>query len=311
MRRGGGVAEEVPAAAAETEMTWAAIVEKAGKLAEEWRLDGSLAWYRGHALDTWELKCTLHREVEEFVEKLGLQPKAADLINLLRWTYKTEYRNFRASAWPLLDQGERTDWGIVFAMQHYGQITRMLDWTESLGCAAYFALAISCDKCHDPTKNAAIWMLDPQALNQESQGRDGLVALDNPSDMEADEANVFDARPWHPKYLAAGETVLKTIAVPPDFTNARMTAQKSAFTMSGDSFEPLDKEFPALLTSGRLRKFTLKPNMRNEVEAFLRAAGLDAFTFYPDRHGLAVRHKDNGRYRLELMKKRYGHKLKK
>jgi len=293
--------EEV--AAVEKETSWAKIVETAGKLAEEWRMDGSLAWYRGLPDETFELKSTLHREVEEFLKKLKLQPKPDEQINLLRSTYKTEYRGFRASAWPLLDHGEKTDWGIVFAMQHYGQITRMLDWTESLGCAAYFALSISCDKCHDPKKNAAIWMLDPQALNKQSQGRDGLIALDNPSDMEADEENVFDARLWHPKYLTPGKTVLRTIAVPPDFTNARMTAQKSAFTMSGDSFEPLDKEFPALLKSGRLQKFILRPDMRNEVEAFLRAAGLDAYTFYPDRHGLAVRHKDNGRYRLELMKK--------
>lgn len=310
VRRAGGVVAEV-AVAAEKEMSWAEIVEAAGKLEEEWRADSSLAWYRGHADASWDLMSTLHREVSGLLTTLGLNPPLADKVKLLRATYKTEYREFRSSGWPLLDQRERNDWGIVFAMQHYGQITRLLDWTESLACAAYFALSISCEKCHVPAQNAAIWMLDPQALNQESQTHDGLIALDHPSEMQVDEANILDARPWHPKYAPSADVILRTIAVAPDFTNARMTAQRAAFTMSGDSFDSLANEFPKLVQSGRLRKFVLTPNVRSEAAAFLRAAGLDSYSFYPDLHGLAIRHKDKVRRRLELIKKFYGHKLKK
>ena len=122
------------------------------------------------------------------------------------------------------------------------------------------------------------------------------------SETQADEENIVDARPWHPKYAPPGDMVLKTIAVAPDFTNPRMTAQRSAFTMSGDSFEPLDKEFPKLVQDGRLRKFVLAPKVKKEAEVFLRAAGLDAYSFYPDLHGLALRHKDQGRRRLELIR---------
>jgi len=310
VRRAGGVVEEA-AAAAEKEMSWAEIVETAGKLEEEWRTNSSLAWYRGHRNESYELVCTLHREMDKVLKTNELSPTPEKRRTLTREQYKAEYRDFRSSAWPLLDQRERNDWGIVFAMQHYGQITRMLDWTESLACAAYFALEIHCEKCQDPNQNAAIWMLDPQALNRESEGRYSLLALDHPSEIAADEANMFDARPWHPKYGEAIETVLKTIAMAPDFTNPRMTAQRAAFTMSGDSFESLDKEFPKLVQAGELRKFILTPGVKKEAEAFLRAAGLDSYSFYPDLHGLGIRQKAKGRRRQEIIDKLRADKVKK
>ncbi len=33
-----------------------------------------------------------------------------------------------------------SDWDILFHMQHYGCKTRILDWTDNLGTALYFAL---------------------------------------------------------------------------------------------------------------------------------------------------------------------------
>jgi hypothetical protein len=284
-------------------MSWEEIVATASKLEEEWRADASLAWYRGHADTTWLLECSLHREIRELLKNHGLNPSETRRAVLIRETYKTDYRDFRSSAWPLLAQYERSDWGIVFAMQHYGQVTRLLDWTESLACAAYFALEIKCDKCYDSTKDAAIWMLDPQALNHQSQGVYASFAVDHPSDIQADEKSTFDLRAWHPKYKAAGESGARTIAVTPDFTNPRMISQRAAFTMSGDCPEPLDKEFPKLVELGRLRKFVLTPTVKKQAAAFLRAAGLDAYSYYPDLHGLALRHKEQGRRRLELMEK--------
>ena len=65
-------------------------------------------------------------------------------------------------------------------------------------------------------------------------------------------------------------------------------------SMSGDSFEPLDKEFPKLVLAGRLRKFVLTPKVKREAEVFLRAAGLDAYSFYPDLHCLALRTRTKG-----------------
>jgi hypothetical protein len=290
------------------EMSWAEIVQETRSLEDQWQSEGSQAWYRGHADASWELKPTLHREVERFLTALRKRPARAEEVVLLRSSYKKEYRSFRSAAWPLLDQRERSDWGIVFAMQHYGQITRLLDWSESLACAVYFALFRSCEKCDVKDRNAAIWMLDPQALNQESQGFDGVVGLDQAADVEKADGTVFDVRSWHPKYKSAEE--LKSIAVAPDFTNPRMTAQRAAFTVAGDAFEGLDHEFGSLVSGRRLVKFVITPEAKKDAAAFLSVAGLDAYSFFPDLHGLALRHNDDTRKKFELMKKWYASALK-
>ena len=132
---GNAASENVPDATAQdakANMTWADIVREVATLEEQWLADGSMAWYRGHADAGWKLKSTLHREVEAFVNLMKSPPLPADQVDLLRKEYKKEYRRFRSRAWPLLDQRERSDWGIVFAMQHYGQITRLFDWSERL-----------------------------------------------------------------------------------------------------------------------------------------------------------------------------------
>jgi FRG domain len=147
----------------------------------------------------------------------------------LREEYKTLYRRFISDAWPLLKARERSDWGIAFSMQHYGIPTRLLDWTESFACALFFA-----QYERQPEDEAAIYVLDPQQLNILSIGAEGLIHLD-----EGGPGERLNVRPWHPKYRPP-EQDLPTIAVIPIFTNPRMLAQRSGFTLSGDSFDRLE-----------------------------------------------------------------------
>ena len=128
------------------------------------RTNGSGAWFRGHRLsEEWQLKSTLHRHVEEMISKIVLPLSHAKRLELLRSEYQTVYRTFVNEAWPLLKPEERSEWGVIFTMQHYGLPTRLLDWTESFACALFFAhLNRSADV------RAAVWALDPLALNEAS-----------------------------------------------------------------------------------------------------------------------------------------------
>lgn len=69
-------------------------------------------------------------------------------------------QNFRAKA-PIYGQmrtpvrGDQDQW--LFLAQHYGLPTRLLDWTEGLCIALYFALL---------EKEPVVWMLDPIKLCQ-------------------------------------------------------------------------------------------------------------------------------------------------
>ncbi|MGH6689713.1 MAG: FRG domain-containing protein, partial [Gammaproteobacteria bacterium] len=201
----------------------------------------------------------------------------------LRAQAKTRYRQFKQDAWPLLGPAERSEWGIVFTMQHYRLPTRLLDWTESFLCALFFA-----QQNRNPNEAAAIWVLDSEALNSVSVGVSGLVALDNNMDL-----TTFNALPWHPGVRPPSEE-LQTIAVSPVFTNARMTAQRAAFTLAGDSFLPIEEQLDRrLISEGHLVKIELQPDSFAEVEDYLRIAGVRAFTYFPDLEGLALDHERN------------------
>lgn len=175
---------------------------------------------------------------------------------------------------------ERSDWGVLFTMQHYRLPTRLLDWTESFACALFFA-----QQHRRAGEAAAIWVLDAERLNEVSVGRSGLIALD-----ESVDESTFNVRLWHPKWVPPPED-LATVAVSPIFTNPRMTAQRSVFTLSGDGFPPLQEQFGGRLAGdGILRKLELPPEGFDEVEEYLNVNGLGAFTYFPDLEGLAMDH---------------------
>lgn len=254
------------------------ILTRVQKLDDRFRQTGSATWYRGQRMSEWPLKSTLHRYVERLTACVEVAPD--ELRGLLREEYKTRYRKFKQEAWPLLRPTERSQWGVVFTMQHYRLPTRLLDWTESFLCALFFA-----QQHRDPGDAAAVWVLNSAALNGISIGQGSLVALDDKM-VKA----TFDARGWHPGRVPPSE-LLPTIAVSPIFTNARMTAQRAAFTMSGDSFLPLEEQFEGRLRAeGHLVKIELPSGSFDEIEDYLRMGGVRAFSYFPDLEGLALDH---------------------
>lgn len=275
-------------------MTWDEIVGEARKLHQQYMVDGSMAWYRGHRRETFRLESTLHRYIARLLEGMNSPPTGEQRIKHLREEYKSVYRTFKREAWPMLDPASRSEWGVIFTMQHYGLPTRLLDWTENFACAVFFA-----QQNRVRGEDAAIWVLDPQALNKLAISREGQLALDE--DMSE---GVVNSRDWHPKWAATGDP-LPSVAVSPIYTNARMTAQRSEFVVAGDAFVPLDEEFPSLVSEGRLVKLTLPDSTFDNAEEFLVTAGVDAFTFYPDLFGLALRHEADTCRRLLEFRRAY------
>lgn len=261
-------------------MTWNEILSEVRFLAERFRADGSVPWFRGHRCATWELKSVAHRNIERLTDQFAIQPPESDLVGLLREESKTLYRRFKADAWSLLQDRERSDWAILFTMQHFGIPTRLLDWTESFACAVFFA-----QLSRARGEAAAIWVLDPQALNQASLGKEGILALDD----ESGEGAVVDPRAWHPKWK--GGPSLPTIAAAPIFTNPRMVSQQSVFILAGDTFLPIDDQFAGLVLERRLVKIILSAETFDDAEDYLATAGITAFNYYPDLEGLALKHR--------------------
>jgi hypothetical protein len=254
---------------------WKEILEQITDLRLEAAKRGVTLWYRGQRDKSWPIRSTLHRRVLEYFERTGVHFGKED-IPFLREEYKSIYRTFKAQAWHLLEPMERGDWGVVFRMQHHGFQTRLLDWTKSFACAVYFA-----QWQRKPDEDAAVYVLDPYGLNSLSAGKEALIALEE----QVGEGNV-DTRPYHPRYVATSKE-LKTIAVVPYLSNARMVAQSSAFTLSGDSFEPFENQFDGqLVAKGYLRQILVPARLNEDVEDFLATVGLGHFEYFPDLEGL-------------------------
>ena len=260
---------------------WLKILDEVIALRRDSAKQGVKLWFRGQRVAEWPVQSTLHRRVIEYFERTGVHFGESEDRAFLRDEYKSVYRTFKAQAWHLLDPMERGDWGIVFRMQHHGFPTRLLDWTKSFACAVYFA-----QWERKPTDDAAVYVLNPEGLNLVSAGRQGLIALDE----SAGPANI-DTRVYHPKWVAP-ETNLPTIAVVPYFSNARMVAQSSAFTLSGDSFAPLENQFDGkLVKQGYLRQIVLPAEIYQDIEDFLDAVGFRHFEYFPDLEGLRSAYK--------------------
>jgi hypothetical protein len=70
-----------------------------------------------------------------------------------------------------------------------------------------------------------------------------------------------------------------------------MTAQRSVFTLAGDSFVPLEQQFDGrLVNDGILVRVELPSDTFEEIRDYLRINGLTAFTYYPDLDGLGRAH---------------------
>jgi len=255
---------------------WQQILDQVTALRRAEAKRGVTLWYRGQRFAQWPLHSRLHRQCIEYFTKTEIHFGDSEDRNFLREEYKTAYRLFKAKAWHLLDPMERGDWGIIFRMQHHGFPTRLLDWTRSFACAFYFA---QLDR--NPNEDAAIYVLNPEGLNLVSVGREGLVALD-----EGGTAGNLDTRPYHPRYLMEkGDP--PTIAVVPYFSNPRMVAQSSAFTLSGDSFLPLENQFDGqLVAKDFLRQIILPAEIYQDIEDFLATVGVGHFEYFPDLEGL-------------------------
>ncbi len=255
---------------------WISILDQVHALHEQISETGNSPWYRGQGCSAWFLRSSLHRHVLDILEASDETLTAEEQRQLLRDEYRSLYFMFRADAWALLQPHERFEWSIVFAMQHHDIPTRLLDWSESFACALYFAEA------HRPkNESLAVFVLDPAGLNEITLGERTLVSLDD--GLMA--SGKIPTHSWHP-HLNPPEPDLPTIAVAPILSNRRMVAQRAAFTVAGDSFAPLDEQYPSVV-----HKILIPSSLKSDVDAFLALAGVDAFGYFPDLDGLARKFK--------------------
>ena len=250
---------------------WVEFLEQVSQLTEERLKEGKSLWFRGQRYSGWKLLPGLHRKVEEFLKKAGREDTEEQKVALLSAEYQSLYQNFRNKAISILGPDERDRWSIVFTMQHHRIPTRLLDWTESFLCALYF-----CFEKWKPADEAVIFALCPEELNKTTYNLDNLFAF-----PPEGQAGLTDLEVYLPDSIGKPGP---TCAVVPPFSNPRMVAQQSVFTLSGDSFIPLEQELEGTEV---LRKFVLPPSLYQDAGRFLDLLGTGPFTYLPDLEGLS------------------------
>ena len=213
--------------------------------------DPDTLWYRGHPNAEFYLLASLLRF------RNGLEKE------------QHLYTSFQKFADRILKRRD-SEWETLFEMQHYGVPTRLLDWSETFGIALFFAAHYN--QIYGPEKDAAIYLLDPLALNRLSRISE-IYRVPKDEDRFS-----YTAIYWRRSPFAASAP----IAIEPIFINDRMLAQRGMFTVHHDSIDPLEKKFPEAI-----KRVLLPATVVPAALEFLDLSNINMYSVFPDLAGIA------------------------
>jgi hypothetical protein len=168
-------------------------------------------------------------------------------------------------------EGTMMTWWPV--MQHHGAPTRLLDWTDSIYVAAYFAVA------QNPDKDGTIWVLHTNAL--ETQMKRLYGPLKEPL-SDVDFASTF----------LSSNSALRIVFVRRNTQTDRMIAQQGLFTVctniKGDHGEIVADALPPSSPKGGawFSKMIIPAKLKVEVLRKLRAMNIAAHSLFPGIDGI-------------------------
>jgi hypothetical protein len=226
-------------------------------------------WFRGQASDEWDLNPKLHRPPNT---ARGWSTEAT-LTERFR-----QYAPTRRATCPPHD--DYASW--LFLMQHFGAPTRLLDWTESVLVATFFAV-----ETHKEL-DARLFVLRPQRLNERFLQRQSIVSLQAEQHLIASaflqRVMKSDALPKEePSDDSKDGTKEMILAVTGHQVDQRMAAQSSVFTVHqrrsrgvpiGASNDPI------------LRVFRIPKEHKEGLRAALQGLNINHLTLFPDLFGL-------------------------
>lgn len=227
----------------------------------------SRSWFRGHT-----------RVCNELTPRIFRPPYDNDIVRGFRGDLEFSIiesfkREAPALASDLPSDDDPVSW--LFLMQHHGLPTRLLDWTESVLVALYFAVE------DEEDKDGELWAMYPYALNTHT-GFNGLPVRKNPTlqylarepgsvDHErlAKEVNRKDGIPQYP------------LALRPTLTFQRMVNQMSVFTIHPRPQQQCT--IPELLKDAKhLVRYLIPAGRKRELRRELVALGFHPRILFPD-----------------------------
>jgi hypothetical protein len=212
-------------------------------------------WFRGQPNSSWPLEPNIFRY---------------DLLNC-----EDEIRaEFQRRAPQYMTEAPPSDyWGWYFLMQHYGALTRLLDWTDSALVALFFALNRT-SKSPEDLEDSVVWMLDPWWLNRTVFRHDAILLPD-----------FDDAKSYLREVYSGSITPTLPAAIDPPFIARRVAVQRSHFTIFGSRRDALMQL--GQTPGAHLIKLVIAKEAAPRITADLATLGVTDTSIYPDLKGLA------------------------
>lgn len=229
-------------------------------------------WFRGQGCESYGLEPSIWRRLKPLPGQREVQ---SSQVLEVETRLLTRFRQRSLPYWP--SGYPQSDWEHLFAMQHYGLPTRLLDWTGNLLMSVYFSLDHKTNECSCGTGacKPTIWVLDPVKLNRTNPRLDGL-----PVGVLATSDKLLEQ--WEPGVLDT-QFAPSPVAIYGTYNSERIAAQHGAFTVSGKTIRPLE-----MLASqdGVLHKVVLTGD-RSLIHRQLQLMGISRSSVYPGLAELA------------------------
>lgn len=246
----------------------------------------------------------LQRQRSDLATTLEVKRRQIVTLRSLRYAEKDAYAVFRSRAALSL---ESSSWETLAAMQHHGAPTRLLDWTDTLAVAVYFATgqvrkrmveskgsianwledkstAASMDD-FEGLKEPAVWILNPFRLARFAIGKNTIEDLSLRSDLDYYECFHVQCS-WPITYALPAKL---------PWRNPRMLAQRSYFTVHGTDVRGLEQQVPKCIGNDEDSTQPILACVRLPLSAAIFAVryitqfvGLDAFSIFRDEDNLGA-----------------------
>lgn len=211
----------------------------------------------------------------------------------LHYDESTLFERFKVLAAPYVRRSPGDEWEWYFLARHHGLPSRLLDWTESLLIALYFALSERISKRNrlqvdneiaaprPPAKyeddSPCIWIMDAGTLNKSTCGED-LVFVPGGSRTSQ----------YLPDALANRDRGNEfPVAILPPRTNERIAAQQGVFTLHGHAKLALE-QLPTTAPAFRLARITLDSNAVCHLWDELQILGVGRLGVFPELDSVAA-----------------------
>jgi len=234
-------------------------------------------WFRGHSRCFGNLLPKIFRETEKFKGQLSGGRANHEFAYIEEYQRKV----------PVFTDNipVRQDIGWLFMMQHYGAPTRLLDWTENILVAAYFAV-------HENKKeDGEIWVIFPQRLNKHYAG-EVFWLWDSP------QVSYLAKEPFHsnPSKLAEELGLTKHPQTPlafyPPLNNPRMVAQSSVFTIHPKPDKDKSNTIRSLLENTKqgveIVRYIIPFDCKINIFHDLNKLGINRTRLFPEQESVAV-----------------------